>query len=162
MLHPVSAIIARRPSFGPVLLAKSAERLTRPFATKRGARGGSIGRGRIKFYRFVGKKEESNADNVDSIACGKRLQTCAHNNWLPLWKKEREKGNWIRWKDSEDTGKRHKLGFPLVSDISHPKRWHFSPGRCQEERFPNSLEEHRMLVQQQLFLFPSPRQFDKR
>lgn len=74
MLHPVSAIIARRPSFGPVLLAKSAERLTRPFATKRGARGGSIGRGRIKFYRFTGKKEESNADNVDSIACLQRAR----------------------------------------------------------------------------------------
>lgn len=39
------AIIARRPSFSPVLLAKSAERLTRPFATKRGARGESTGRG---------------------------------------------------------------------------------------------------------------------
>lgn len=159
MLHPVSAIIARRPSFGPVLLAKSAERLTRPFATKRGARGGSIGRGRIKFYRFVGKKEESNADNVDSIACLQRARITI--GFLYEREREREKGNWIRWKDSEDTGKRHKLGFPLVSDISHPKRWHFSPGGCQEERFPNSLEEHRMLVQQ-LFLFPSPRRFDKR
>lgn len=90
MLHPVSAIIARRPSFGPVLLAKSAERLTRPFATKRGARGGSIGRGRIKFYRFVGKKEESNADNVDSIACGKRLQRARITIGF-LYERERER-----------------------------------------------------------------------
>lgn len=75
------------PVSAPVLLAKSAERLTRPFATKRGARGGSIGRGRIKFYRFVGKKEESNADNVDSIAC---LQ-CARITIGFLYERERER-----------------------------------------------------------------------